>query len=166
MARWITLQSAVEEMPLNVFGVNRQSILEEALVARVVEFKDVPDDMKVKHLVMDMDGARIELLAPDEGILVDSLSLRVWIRNQCIAAFGQTHHDDDRPVDETVPKTDRSFADEDAHLLEKMKTLLDSRQARSITSAAGMVAPEASGGGTEDSKKRRLQRSYKAKFGS
>jgi hypothetical protein len=58
-----------------------------------------------------------------------------------------------------------SWAKADEPLLAKMKALVESGAARSAHQAAGMVAKDAQGAGTEESKQSRLERAYREKFG-
>jgi hypothetical protein len=69
-----------------------------------------------------------------------------------------------RPKRKGRPRGSGSLASEDEPLLHLMRQLLESREARSIHEAASKVAAEAAGGGTPESKTKRLTERYSEKF--
>jgi hypothetical protein len=62
------------------------------------------------------------------------------------------------------PTGSGSYAPMDEPLLWKMRELIQSKQAKSANDAASKVAKESQGGGTIDSRQRRLHRTYLHKF--
>jgi hypothetical protein len=67
---------------------------------------------------------------------------------------------DGRQVKRGRPPKRGTYAASDAPLLDKMRTLLQSGEARSLNQAAHKVAQQAEGGSTEDSKATRLRKAY------
>lgn len=64
------------------------------------------------------------------------------------------------------PKGSGSLAPNDAPLLEEMKKMLSEGKANSVSAAAQKIADKASGAGTEESKRKRLERGYQTKYGA
>ena len=64
------------------------------------------------------------------------------------------------PLHRGRPQGSGSFALDDAPLLDRMKALIDSGQARSVTAAAKLVVGEAAGPSTEASKLDRLRKGF------
>jgi len=186
VAEWITYAEALERIPvrtvfppssepnfeadiryIQIAEHRRRCLLDELIAMKVVASKDAPENMRVKHLVVERDVS-VEMLPPAKGTLVDGIELDVWVRRARAGEIPGTSDNgqNERPV--TPPNRtarDRSMSVADAPLVQEMRSLIQGGKASSPSAAALHVVDRAAGSGTTVSKQRRLERRYHRTYG-
>ena len=128
----------------------------------------VPETLPVGHIWFEEAAVGLIHTSTGEGLPgnnpLSRLSARIRRAEEVAALWEYDPPEPTKEIEEKEPSS-RGYAKADAPLIKRMHKMITENQG-SITEASTQLAPEAVGGGTEESKAKRLERGYIEKYRS